>query len=277
MGHQGGSNTGQLVAATFYAGTGQWVIRKLEIVEGILEGVGSSIAIPEALIQGATYTNLVYFLSKLVCGENSPNEVVKRVRVPWNNKLVQIDQGQILVAIHGSVEAVVEGREESFGADLLLAAHPKVPRQDANSGPLVTRRLEDSGRGIVGRLRRRQWLQIESRQGAGHHALLVALQHAGGVGTQSVVVEREVGDAEQSVELQVLHQIQCLVVVEVERLHTNGNAIRNILATGNRPGRLWVTRVPGGKVRVLVGVAQREKVARRSPQPGDHTDVLGHG
>lgn len=65
--------------------------------------------------------------------------------------------------------------------------------------------LEDAGRGVVGRLRRKQWLQIEGRQGAGHHALLVALQHTGGMGTQGVVIESEVGDAQQGVELQVLH------------------------------------------------------------------------
>lgn len=50
LGDQRGPNAGQLIVATFDARTGQDVVRKLKIVEGVLEGICSRVAVAKALI-----------------------------------------------------------------------------------------------------------------------------------------------------------------------------------------------------------------------------------
>lgn len=96
--------------------------------------------------------------------------------------------------VHAAVQAVVERRKQSLGADLLLRPHAQLPRQQRDGRPHVRNRPA-------------------IRAGAVHRlaaVLLVVLQHASRPRPQRVIVQREVGDAEQGVQLEELEQVQGL-------------------------------------------------------------------
>ena len=118
-----------------------------------------------------------------------------------HDELVKVDEREVLHAKHVAVEAVVERREESLCADLRLRRHVQLPLEDGES--------DTFGRGVP-------------------------VEHARHLVGHGVVVEGEVGDAEQAVQLEELDQLARLVVHEVDGLDADAHRGRVYFVLGDR-------------------------------------------
>lgn len=78
-------------------------------------------------------------------------ELLQRVVVPGHDELIQVNESDVREAVHGAVEAVVEGGEQTLGAYLSLRDDVEFPGQHSDSAlsRVVGQHTAHLGRGGV--------------------------------------------------------------------------------------------------------------------------------